>query len=71
MLMIHPNHPGALAIMDAAGQPQFVAAERVLEMYDALRQQVADLETENNRLRGGILVDDIDLSWIVSNGRQF
>ena len=67
MLIIHPENPQALALMDAEGNPQFVDANRVLSLYNALRGRVDELEAEVARLRGRILVDDADLLYILCN----
>lgn len=67
MLIIHPEHPQALAIMDAEGNPQFVDANRVLNLYNALRGRVDELEAEVARLRGHMIVDDAGLLSILCN----
>ncbi len=49
-LIIHPGHPGALAVMGEDGGPVFVSAERVLAHVRDLERQVAELTDRYSRL---------------------
>lgn len=66
-LMVHPDHPGALAILDEEGEPQFVTAARVVEMFERLCAQVERLEAQAEKLErnGKPAVDDGALSALV------
>ena len=66
-LIIHPDHPNALAMLDENGTPQFVAAQRVIELVDGLNRRIAELEEDVFRLRGGIRLDSFELSCILCN----
>lgn len=66
-LMIHPMHPGALAVLDEEGKPQFVAAARVVEMFGNLQAQIERLEAQVDKLgrNGKPAVDAGTLSALV------
>ena len=66
-LMVHPDHPGALAVLDEEGTPQFVIAAQVVERFERLCAHVERLEVQVDKLErnGKPAVDDDALSALV------